>query len=132
MPAGPLTLQVFGEFYWRGTTEPANIVSDATQFRFELKSWVVGGRDGLLSPGQAVDAALAEPAFAAAIAPLQLQSGMGEFAWYHPDTNRWEIGYLFWNDPPQERLLGVVVDGSTGAVVGKLDRPWDQATDPWP
>ena len=81
---------------------------------------------------QAVDAALADPDFAAYIATQQIANGRAEIAWYDAARDVWEIGIMPWYETEPPRIHGVLVDAVTGTILGPLDRPWDEDVDPFP
>jgi hypothetical protein len=129
-PAGPLRIDGWAAFYWRGEDEPDAITDHAIEP--SLDAWVTNGTPGRLSPAQAVDAALTDPAFTAYLATQNLASGRAEVAWYDLERDRWEIGVMPWYETDPPRIHGVLVDGTTGAILGELDRPWDRDADPFP
>jgi hypothetical protein len=85
-----------------------------------------------MSPAQIVDAALADPDFVHYLASQTIANGREEIAWYQADRDVWEIGVMPWYETQPPRIHGVLVDAVTGAVVGPLDRPWNQDVDGFP
>lgn len=130
-PAGPVTIRSYVAFFWEGSQEPERITDHAIEL--EIDAWITdhGGPDRL-SPAQVVDAALADPEFAAYVDTQDIPSGRAEITWYDPDREVWEVGVMPWyaTDPP--RIRGVLVDPFTGKVLSPLDRPWDPDVDGWP
>jgi hypothetical protein len=117
-------------WYWRGRTEPQ--WPDVPTIEVRLEAWVTGGADETwLSPPEVVDAALADPAFAAWAASLGTGGGIAELAWYRPELAAWEVGAIDWVDDEvgTDWMRGVLVDPHTGAVVGTIDRSWDREHD---
>ncbi|MEO5966175.1 MAG: hypothetical protein ABIR11_11970 [Candidatus Limnocylindrales bacterium] len=129
-PSGPVTITAYAGYYWRGSKEPSDIVSRAIDL--ELDAWIIGDAPAPLSPAQAVDAALADPAFAAYLETQTLANGRAEIAWFDAARKVWEIGVMPWYESDPPRIHGVIVDGVTGRIIGPLDRAWDQDTDPFP
>jgi hypothetical protein len=129
-PAGAVTLSVSAGDYWRGK-EPA-FIPDAA-IRFEVPAWITPSDPiARLSPGEIVDAALTDRAFACFIETQQIASGRASIAWYQADRDIWEVGILPWYETSPQRIHGVVVDARTGAVLGPLDREWKQDVDGMP
>ncbi|HJP89140.1 MAG TPA: hypothetical protein VJ850_08915 [Candidatus Limnocylindrales bacterium] len=131
-PGGPLTLKVRADLLWRGK-EPGDIVHDGIRVDFEVPAWVTP-KDGLArpSPGEIIDAALADADFAAYVRGQDIGTGRDVIAWYQPDRDVWEIGILPWYESDPPRIHGVLVDAVTRRILGVLDRPWDKATDRFP
>ena len=129
-PAGPATIRGFAGYYWRGK-EPTDITHHAIEL--ELDAWISSDAAAdRLSPAQAVDAALSDPSFAAYLETQKIADGRAEIAWYDADRDLWEIGVMPWYETEPPRIHGVLVDAVTGRILGSLDRPWDQAVDPFP
>jgi hypothetical protein len=130
LPGGPLEISIGAGYYWRGDVEPDRIADQ--EFELSLDAWVDNPDADQLSPALIVDAALGDPQFAAYVDTQAIADGRAEIAWYDADRNVWEVGIMPWYETDPPRIHGVVVDGSTGAIVGPLDRAWDRATDPFP
>ena len=129
-PAGPATIRGFAGYYWRGE-EPTDIPEQAIEL--ELDAWIVSdAAAGRLSPAQVIDAALADPDFAAYVETQAIANGRATIAWYDADRDVWEIGVMPWYETEPPRIHGVLVDAVTGAILGPLDRPWDRDVDPFP
>lgn len=129
-PTGPATIAGFAGYYWRGADEPEAIEEAAMEL--QLEAWISDGGDHLLSPAQAVDAALADPAFATYLETQALANGREEIAWYDADRDLWEIGVMPWYETDPPRIHGVLVDAETGRILGPLDRAWDEEKDHFP
>ena len=128
--AGPVTILGHAGYYWRGD-EPEDITSQAIEL--ELDAWIVGGKGAeRLSPAEAVDAALADPAFLAYLDTQNIANGRAQIVWYDAELDRWEIGVMPWYEDEPPRIHGVLVDAVKGEILGPLDRPWDQDVDPFP
>ena len=133
-PNGPMSIKATAAYYWRGTREPDDIPEQALDLHIDV--WVVGGTGGTggdrLSPAQVVDAAVADAGFAAYLETQELASGREAIAWYDAEAGVWEVGVMPWYETQPPRIHGVLVDPVTGAVLGKLDRPWDEEADGFP
>lgn len=128
--AGPVTISGQASFYWRGE-EPLDILGHAIDL--ELEAWIDGDAGAeRLSPAEAIDAALTDPAFVAYLETQDLASGRAQIVWYDAELDRWEIGVMPWYESKPPRIHGVLVDALTGDVLGPLDRPWDRESDPFP
>lgn len=93
-----------------------------------LDALVVGGRDDFLHPMEIIDAALADPGFAALMETVDLGRDL-EIYHYRPDIALWEVGVF---DSDEERFKVGLVDPVTGEVLQLIERPWDEARDEWP
>jgi hypothetical protein len=130
-PTGPLRIDATAGYFWHGTKEPERIADRA--YELSLDAWVVGGTGaGRLSPAQVVDAAVADPGFAALLETQTLANGREEIAWYDAGTDTWEVGVMPWYETVPPQIHGVRVDAVTGAILGQLDRPWDEEVDGFP
>jgi hypothetical protein len=128
--AGAATIRGYAGYYWRGD-EPEDITSQA--IGLELDARIIGDEGAeRLSPAEAVDAALADPEFLAYLDTQDLGNGRAHIVWYDAAHDRWEIGVMPWYEDEPPRIHGVLVDAVTGAILGPLDRPWDQDVDPFP
>ena len=128
--AGPATLSVYAGLYWRGT-EPANVPASA--IKFEVPAWIEASDSRKrLSPAEIVDAALTDPDLARYVETQQLGNGREEIAWYRSDRDWWEIGIMPWYETEPPRIHGVLVDASTGVILGPLDRDWSRDLDGFP
>ena len=129
-PGGPVTLDITAGYIWRGK-EPDSI-ADA-HIDLTLDAWVTGGwSPSRPSPREIVDAALADASFADYLETQTLHSGREEILWYDAEQDRWEVGVMPWYETEPPRIHGLLVDAATGAIVGPLDRPWDQDVDGMP
>lgn len=129
-PAGPATIRGFAAYYWRGE-EPSDITEHVIEL--EIDAWIVSDAAAdRLSPAQVIDAALADPDFAAYVETQAIANGRATIAWYDPERDLWEIGVMPWYETEPPRIHGVLVDAVTGEILGTLDRPWDQDVDPFP
>lgn len=127
-PSGPMLIKATAAYYWRGTREPDDIPDQAIDLA--LDAWVVGGTGvDRLSPAEVVDAAVADPAFAAFLETQPLANGREEIAWYDAGADAWEVGVMPWYETEPPRIRGVRIHPVTGEVLGPLDRPWDEEAD---
>ena len=129
-PGGSVSLDVWSGYFWRGA-EPEHI-GDA-RITFSLEAWVTGGwSPSRPSPREIVDAALADASFVAFLGTQTLHTGREEILWYDAPNDRWEVGVMPWYETEPPRIHGLLVDAATGAVLGPLDRAWDEAVDGFP
>ena len=129
-PEGPATVLAYAGYYWRGP-EPPDIIDQ--RFELEIDAWISSPAAGeRLSPAEAADAALADPAFAAYLETQAIANGRAQIVWYDAERDLWEVGVMPWYETEPPRIHGVRVDPVTGEVVGTLDRPWDREVDPFP
>jgi hypothetical protein len=132
-PSGPVSLHGLFRFFGR-----AEGVAHG-ELELQHDAWVVGGVDATwLSPPEVVDAALADAAFLAYIDEQDglcrcgLGSGRQEILWYRPELGAWEVGLLIWYDFPEPRMQLWLVDPHSGAILDRVDRPWDEERDGFP
>lgn len=129
-PDGPATISAHAGYYWRGG-EPANIPDQA--FELEMDAWLTSpDAAARLSPARVIDAALADPRFAAYVETQDIGNGRATIAWYDVGRDLWEIGVMPWYEDDPPRIHGVLVDARSGEILGQLDRPWDRDVDPFP
>ena len=124
-PTGPIDLVGSFRYYWRTTAgEPEDIIKQVIDVH--VRTWVVGGNEGLLDPGEAVDAALADPRLPRFLAQLELRNANEPFLRYDLATSTYAIGVLVDGDPPQtpSMLHTAIVDARSGDVVGFVERIW--------
>jgi hypothetical protein len=125
-PTGIVDLVGSFSYYWRKTTgEPEDITKQVIDVH--LRTWVVGGTEALLDPGEAVDAALADPRLPQILARLELRNANEPFLRYDLATATYAIGVLVDGDPPQttSTLHTTIVDAHTGDVIDFVERVWD-------
>jgi hypothetical protein len=129
-PDGPATILGDAGYYWRGA-EPDDIAEQAFQLEFE--AWIINDETAeLLSPAEAVDAALTDATFAAYLETQAIANGRAQIVWYDARRALYEVGVMPWYETDPPRIHGVLVDAVTGAIIGPLDRPWDRDVDPFP
>jgi hypothetical protein len=129
-PGGPVTLDIWAGYFWRGK-EPADI--PAAHINLTLDAWVTGGwSPSRPSPREIVDAALTDASFADYLETQDIHSGREEILWYDAHEDRWEVGVMPWYETDPPRIHGLLVDATTGAVIGPLDRAWDEDVDGFP
>lgn len=128
-PTGPMPLTIFAGYYFRGE-EPSDLIQDGA-INLGLDAWVVDA-PRRPSPAEAIDAALADPTFAAFVETQDLANGRDVLAWYDAQRDVWEVGVLPWHETTPPRIHGVLVDGTSGVVIGPFDRVWDHDKDHFP
>jgi hypothetical protein len=81
----------------------------------------------LLDPGEAVDAALADPRLPGVLDRLDLHNANERYLRYDLATATYAIGVLIDRDPPQapSTLHTTIVDAHSGDVVDFVERVWD-------
>jgi hypothetical protein len=130
LPAGPATLSVSTDTYWRDRDpdrDPGAVIT------FEVPAWIEASDSAArLSPAEIVDRALADQGFARFVETQEIANGRESIAWYRPDRDIWEVGVLPWYETKPPRIHGVIVDAKTGAILGPLDREWNPDLDGWP
>ncbi len=116
-PSGPVVITATFDYWWRGSTADANVASEKP-IVLRLDSRVVGGpAPAFLSPGEAIDAALADPEFGA-WAMTQILSGTMGVVRYDPAANVWIVGLVHQQDTePYQWLHAALVDPLTGEVL---------------
>ena len=131
LPAsGRVELQGWAAYLWRGA-EPTDVPS--RKITFPIEAWVSGGAPAdRPSPPEIIDRALTDPSFVAYIEPQDLASGREEILWYDASHDVWEIGVMPWYETDPPRIHGLVLDATTGAIIGPLDRAWDKDHDGFP
>lgn len=97
-----------------------------------LDAWIVGDDPTLLHPGEAVDAALAEPRLTAILADRELRNGNEPVLRYDISRSAYEIGMLESGDLEVAIVHLVVIDAHTGELVEFVERPWDYDVDGFP
>ena len=73
-----------------------------------------------LSSAQVVDAAVADPQFAAYLGAQELASGREEIACYDAESDALEVGVMPWYETEPPRIHGALVHPVTGAILGIL------------
>ena len=111
LPDGPVTLEAAFPFSGRGRE------AELDPLAAKLESWLVSSEPWpWLTPAQAVDAALADPAFFAWL--LEVPSRTWINAQLHLDTEKgiWEVG-LFRDEPGSVWAKIIKIDATTGQVI---------------
>jgi hypothetical protein len=125
-PAGRATITATFE-YWLRPGEPDR---RARSLEASIEAFIVNGRDGdLLHPLEVVDAALADPSFAAMIGEIDVGDGYTPILWFDPAMDLWEVGVM---RNRTERLTVGLVDPRSGEVQAIVERPWVEGEDPYP
>jgi hypothetical protein len=125
-PTGSVDLVGSFRYYWRTKTgEPEDITKQVMDVH--LPTWLIGRSDTLLDPGEAVDAALADPRLPGILDRLDLHNANERYLRYDLATATYAIGVLIDRDPPQtpSTLHTAIVDAHSGDVVDFVERVWD-------
>lgn len=113
----------FGD-YWRASTgEPEDITKQTITLPFD--AWIDSSEPDRLEPAEAIDRALDDPRLLALLAALQLRNANAPTIRFDQPTNTWQVGLVDMGEPPVVHL--VVVDATTGELVGWIERDWDFA-----
>jgi hypothetical protein len=127
-----VTLTAVFEYFGRGS-------SASRSLEVKLDSWITSGVDEeWLSPPEVVDAAVADPIFRAyleeqdGLCKCGLGNGREEILWYRPELGAWEVGLLIWYEFPEPRMQLLLVHPVSGAILDRVDRPWDREGDGFP
>lgn len=131
-PAGPVTLDAQAGYFWRTSEgEPTDIPSQT--IGLTLTAWVdPGPPGGRLDPPEIIDVALTDPEFAAWLATKAFANGVEQWVRFVPAEGHWEVGAIEWNPPDGARLMYLEIDPFSGVITARVDRAWDQQTDPMP
>jgi hypothetical protein len=111
-----------------GARDPAGTPGEV--ITLHLDGWISNGRDSsTLDPPEAVDAALAAPAFSSWLTSKDLRNGNDAFLRYDAETDAWQVGLLEYTS----RMLHLaLIDPASGLVREIVDRPWDPSVDGYP
>jgi hypothetical protein len=115
-PSGPTTITATFDYWYRGAQEQGD--EKHKPIVVKLDSWVVGGPSpAFLSPAEAIDSALADPAFADWIITQPFNDRRDGVVEYVPDVNVWMIGMIHDRDNQRSLLHAALVDPLTGKVL---------------
>lgn len=116
-PNGPAVITATFDYWWRGGIRDGDVAREKP-IVVRLESRVVGGPgQAFLSPGEAIDAALADPEFGAWVT-TQILSGSSGFVRYDPTANVWIVGLVHQQDKaPYQWLHAALVDPLSGEVL---------------
>lgn len=130
-PAHEGEIQLVASFgdYWRASTgQPDDLT--AQRIVVSIGSAVVDGRDpALLDPAEVLDAALADPGFAAWIEGIEDVPGVDPVLRMAPDTHAWWVGTKGDAVDAVAPMHLVLVHPRSGAVLATIDRDWDYRTE---
>ena len=126
-PTGLVHVTAHFDAYWRASdVEPER--SRSLELPFDV--WVTSSGAVAIDPAEAVDAALKDPRLVDVIEARTRADSTDELVRYDPLAGVWQVGLLDYTEPPRIHL--VLVDPSTGALVGWVERIWDYDTDGFP
>ncbi|MEA2025308.1 MAG: hypothetical protein U9O18_01320 [Chloroflexota bacterium] len=127
-PSGTATLTGrFGEYKRRGERGPMQALE------VSLPVLVVNGLAAdRLHPMEIIDAAVADPGFAALMEPIDVGDNASPLVHYDPDMDLWNVGIVRTEKGRglRETFRGGLVDPVTGEVVAIIERPWVLDEDP--
>ena len=99
-------------------------MEDRGRIALDLEVPVVGGRDpASLHPLEAVDVALADPAFRDLVEPVRVGYESEEYVGYDAVRDAWIVGLCGWFDDERVWWKAAAADPVTGALAEILDGP---------
>jgi hypothetical protein len=120
-PSGPLTLSVSFDRWTR--PGPG---AEGAPVEVSLKSWMLDGRpDELLSPAEAIDAALKDKEFSSWLVTRPLRNGASAITEFDRDLGIWAVGLIMFRDPGRPILHAAFIDATTGEVIAIREHPVD-------
>jgi hypothetical protein len=115
-PSGPTTITATFDHWYRGAQEQGD--EKHKPIVVKLDSFVVGGPSAaFLSPAEAIDSALAEPAFADWVITQPFNDRRDGLVEYDPDVDVWMVGLIHDRDNQRSLLHAALVDPLTGVVL---------------
>ena len=121
-PAGRVHFTATFGSYWRATTgEPEDITDQQIEFPFD--GWIESSDPERLEPAEAIDKALFEPQLLSLLEARELRNANTPTIRFDQPTNTWQVGLVDFTQPPIAHL--VLVDATTGDLVGWVERDWD-------
>jgi len=115
-PSGPTTITATFDSWYRGAQEQGD--EEHKPIVVKLDSWVVGGPPAaFLSPAEAIDSALADPAFADWVITQPFNDRRDGVVEYDPDADAWMIGMIHDRDNQPSVRHVALVDPLTGKVI---------------
>jgi hypothetical protein len=115
-PSSPTTITGTFDYWYRGAQEQGD--EKHKPIVVKLDSWVVGGPSrAFLSPAEAIDSALADPAFADWIITQPFNDRRDGVVEYVPDVDVWMVGLIHDRDNQRSLLHAALVDPATGKVL---------------
>jgi hypothetical protein len=113
-PTAPATITAHFERWWRVDESEGR----GNALEVSLGSWVLNGRpDELLSPAEAIDAALKDERLASWLVTRRPHYGADAIAQYDRDLGLWAVGLLMYQGDGGPILHAAFVDPVTGEVV---------------
>jgi len=123
-PSGPLDLRAVAGPFLRASDPEREGGAPGKDLELHLHTWVVGDGRPWLHPGEAIDAAFADPAFVSMLGARSPGDGNQPLIRFDPASGRFMIGILD-SQPAVDRARFEVVDGITGEALGYGERVWD-------
>lgn len=115
-PTSPAVIAASFDHWYRGTADSSP--QNQKPIVVTLDSWVVGGpAPAFLSPAEAIDSALADPAFADWIITQPFNDRRDGVTEYDPDVDVWMVGLIHDRDDQRSLLHAALVDPLTGRVI---------------
>lgn len=128
-PTAPVDLTGTFQYVRAGEHVPPDLAHRRTA-DVHLHAFVSGLRDRLADPGEAVDAALADPRLTAVLARTTLGDANQGVVRFDVARMAYDVGLLV--ERPEDVVRLVSVDAESLAVLGYVERPWDFEVDGTP
>ena len=120
-PSSPLEITATFDYWWRGSATKDNHRREKP-IVVTLGSWVIDGpAPAFLSPGEAIDAALADPVFGAWAVNQPFNDRRQGVVQYDPAADVWIVGLIHDMDEEPSFLHAALLDPLTGKVVAIRD-----------
>jgi hypothetical protein len=121
-PSSPVEIEATFDYWWRGSETDNNADRPEKPIVVTLDSWVVKGPEpAFLSPGEAIDAALADPVFGAWAVNQPFNDRRVGVVQYDPAADVWIVGLIHDMDYGPSFLHAALIDPLTGVVVAIRD-----------
>jgi hypothetical protein len=115
-PTSPAVVSATFDYWYRGALDQGEETREPIVVT--LDSWVTGGpAAAFLSPAEAIDSALADPAFADWIITQPFNDRRDGVVEYVPEVNVWMIGMIHDRDNQRSLLHAALVDPLAGKVI---------------
>jgi hypothetical protein len=131
-PTGQVALVgSFRDFWRRSGGEPTDLYT-APAIEVPLTVWIDGRVQGIIHPGEAIDAALRDQRLVAILETRDLGNANIPVLRYDPVAAVWEVGLLEDNYGGEPQVHLVIVDGHTGEIRQFVERTWNFNVDGFP